>query len=116
MRVTIPQLSILTGATAQVLTVMQVKEMTPWFFDRETGKATVAPNEVHLKNGGGVVLSGIFRLKNRNLRRYSVTEEEQKHSTTGTSIHFCCSSLRGSVPTQEGRKNTQQPGFYCLEV
>ncbi len=71
--------------------------MTPWFFDRETGTATVAPNEVHqmlewgvntllkrqvdrfstgvsietiiayLKEGGGVVLSGEFRLKNRNL-------------------------------------------------
>jgi len=75
----------------------KMKEMTPWFFDRETGKATVAPNEVHqmlewgvntllnkqvdifstgvsiemiidhLKKGGGVVLSGEFRLKNRNL-------------------------------------------------
>ena len=75
----------------------KMKEMTPWFFDRETGKATVAPNEVHqmlewgvntllrrqvdrfstgvsiemiighLIKGGGVVLSGEFRLKNRNL-------------------------------------------------
>ncbi len=75
----------------------KMKEITPWFFDRETGKATVAPNEVHqmlewgvntllkkqvdrfstgvsieaiidhLKKGGGVVLSGEFRLKNRNL-------------------------------------------------
>ncbi len=74
-----------------------MKEMTPWFFSRETGKATVAPNEVHqmlewgvntllkkevdrfsigvsidtiiahLKKGGGVVLSGEFRLKNRSL-------------------------------------------------
>jgi len=75
----------------------KMKEMTPWFFDRDTGKAIVAPNEVHqmlewgvntllnrevdrfstgvpidtiiahLKKGGGVVLSGEFRLKNRNL-------------------------------------------------
>ena len=75
----------------------KMKEMTPWFFDRGTGKATVAPNEVHqmlewgvntllkqkvdefstgvsietiiahLIKGGGVVLSGEFRLKNRNL-------------------------------------------------
>ena len=75
----------------------KMKEMTPWFFYRETGKATVAPNEVHqmlewgvntllkrqvdrfstgvsietiiahLMNGGGVVLSGEFRLKKRNL-------------------------------------------------
>ena len=80
----------------------KMKEMTPWFFDRETGKATVAPNEVHqmlewgvntllkqkvdefstgvsietiiahLMKGGGVVLSGEFRLKNRNLDRKSV--------------------------------------------
>ncbi len=75
----------------------KMKEMTPWFFDRETGKANVAPNEVHqmlewgvntllkkqvdrfstgvsietiiahMIEGGGVVLSGEFRLKNRNL-------------------------------------------------
>ena len=25
----------------------KMKEMIPWFFDRETGKAMVAPNEVH---------------------------------------------------------------------
>ena len=25
----------------------KMKEITPWFFDRETGKATVAPNKVH---------------------------------------------------------------------
>ncbi len=75
----------------------KMKELTPWFFDRVSGKATVAPNEVHqmlewgvntlrrkkvdkfstgvsietiiahLIKGGGVVLSGEFRLKNRNL-------------------------------------------------
>lgn len=75
----------------------KMKEMTPWFFDRETGKAIVAPNEVHqmlewgvntllkkqvdkfstdipiktiiahLINGGGVVLSEEFRLRNRSL-------------------------------------------------
>jgi hypothetical protein len=75
----------------------KMKEITPWFFDRETGKAILPPNEVHqmlewgvntllkrqldrfstevpvetiishLIKGGGVVLSGEFRLKNRNL-------------------------------------------------
>ena len=75
----------------------KMKEMTPWFFDRKTGKAILPPNEVHqmlewgvntllnkqvdrfstgvsietiiahLIKGGGVVLSGEFRLKNRNL-------------------------------------------------
>jgi hypothetical protein len=75
----------------------EMKELCPWFFDAETGKALVAPNEVHqmlewgvntllkrqvdefstevpipeivahLMKGGGVVLSGKFRLKNRTL-------------------------------------------------
>ncbi len=74
-----------------------MKELCPWFFDRETGKATVAPNEVHqmlewgvntllkrkadsfatnvpvetiiahLIKGGGVVLSGKFKLTTRTL-------------------------------------------------
>ena len=74
-----------------------MKELIPWFFDSETGKAIAPPNEVHqmlewgvnnllkkkvvrfstgvpveeiiahLIKGGGVVLSGKFRLKSRTL-------------------------------------------------
>lgn len=75
----------------------KMKELAPWFFSQETGKALHPPNEVHvmlewavntllqrkadrfsekvpvetivehLKNGGGVVLTGEFRLIKKKL-------------------------------------------------